>query len=60
MLKLNNNISMLCASLSPQHGMYSGCIQRKWPTDVEGRLNMLTKQSWRTADEGWSSSLEVG
>jgi hypothetical protein len=46
-------------SLSPWHGMSSGCRWREFLWVQRVAANILNKLS-QTADEGWSSSLGVG
>jgi hypothetical protein len=49
----------ISGSLSPRHGVSSGCGWRNGLRIWRVAANTLNKQS-RTADKGWPSSLEVG
>jgi len=49
---------MLCVSLSPQDGTYSGYEWKGRPPDIEGSSEILNQQL-RVADKGWSSWLGV-
>ena len=51
--------TVIRGSLSPRHGAPSGCGWRNGLQKWRVTANMLNKQL-RTADNGWSSSLEVG
>jgi hypothetical protein len=50
---------MLGGSLSPQHGVSSGCGWRNGLQLWRVAANILNKQM-RTNDKGWSSSLGLG
>jgi hypothetical protein len=52
-------LSMLCGSLSPQHGASSGSRGTNGLQLWRVAANILNKQQ-RTNDKGWSSSLGVG
>jgi hypothetical protein len=56
---LGQSVSVISGSLSPQHGVSSGCGWRNGLQIWRVAANIRNKQS-RTADKGWSSSLEVG
>jgi hypothetical protein len=51
--------AVLSGSLSPRHGVSSGCGWRSGLQLWRVAANKLNKQSW-TADKGWSSSLGLG
>jgi hypothetical protein len=53
------SLSVISGSLSPRHGASSGCGWRNGLRIWRVAASTSNKQS-RTADKGWSSSLDVG
>jgi hypothetical protein len=52
-------VTVISGSLSPRHGAFSGCGRSNGFQIWKVAANILNKHS-RTADKGWSFSLELG